>query len=249
MVSGGFVTYGKVAGIIMLESGIPRIPGDPGHAQTFPFPVAYAVARGLPFLDLVDGKFDYVEAAISAASALEMEGVSFIAADCGLFSLYQERISRKLSVPFIGSSLSLVPLLAGFLPPAFSVGILTGHAGMLRDIHLRPAGVDPSRTVIAGMEDSREFRKVVIERGNELDEDAMRADTVDAARSLAAKAEQDGRKLGAVVIECTNLITFRKEIQDATRTPTYDLVSLIEMYASGYGRRNFTEGYFSPGRA
>jgi hypothetical protein len=36
---GGTVNYGRVAGILMLDSTIPRIPGDPGHAATFSFPV------------------------------------------------------------------------------------------------------------------------------------------------------------------------------------------------------------------
>jgi len=245
MVKGGFATYGAVAGIIMLDSLIPRIAGDPGHAQTFPFPVLHAVAEGLPFSDLVGGSFEHVGAAIAAAKGLEAQGVSFIAADCGLFSLFQERVAKELSIPFIGSSLRLVPLLASFLPPPRSVGILTGDAGMLSSIHLGPAGVDPARAVIRGMEAATEFRKVVIERGLELEPDVLRREVGEVAAALAADARGEGRPLGAVVIECTNLASFREEIQDRAGVPVYDLVSLVELYASGYERRVFSERFRS----
>lgn len=245
MVLGGFTTYGAVAGVIMLDSRIPRIPGDPGHAQTFPFPVLHEIALGLPFGDLVEGRFDRVTAAIDAARRLEARGVAFVAADCGLFSLYQDRVAQELSIPFIGSSLRLVPLLSAFLPPRLSVGILTGHAGMLSSLHLTPAGIDPQAVFLRGLEGGPEFRRVVIERGLELDPEVLAGEVGAAASSLAEDARAAGRPLGAVVIECTNLISFREEIQERAGAPVYDLVSLIELYASGYERRVFPERYRS----
>lgn len=245
MVHGGFATYGKVAGIMMLDSTIPRIPGDPGNAQTFSYPVIHGVVKGLPFSDLVEGSMEHAEAAVACARELEARGVSFIAADCGLFSLFQEKIGSSLRVPFLGSSLSLVPLLGGFAPPGTAVGILTGHIDLLKDFHLRAAGADKVRTVISGMELSQEFRRVVMERGDELDPDAMRLDTRRAAARLAAKAKAQGVRLSAVVIECTNLVSFRSDIQDETGSPVYDLVSLIDLYASGYARTEFAERYRS----
>ena len=140
MTHGGFGTYGKVAGILMLDSLIPRIPGDPGHAQTFSFPVSYEIVHGLPFKDLVDARLDNIGLAIESARRLESEGVSFVVADCGLFSVFQDRIARALSIPFLGSSLSLIPFLCSFLSPSLAVGVLTGHCGMLSDAHLRAAG-------------------------------------------------------------------------------------------------------------
>lgn len=245
MVRGGFVTYGKVAGILMLESRIPRMPGDPGHAQTFSFPVSYAIVHGLPFQDLVEAKVDKVDLAIEAARGLEGEGVSFVAADCGLFSIFQEPIAKAISVPFIGSSLSLVPFLCSFLGIGTSIGVLTGHSGLLSERHLCAAGADASRVVIAGLENSDEFRKVVIERGEELDEAALRRDVLAAAGALAAQARAEGRRLGAVVIECTNLIPFRREVQERTGLPVYDLVSLVEFCAGGFAERRFAETFRS----
>ena len=45
-VHGGKTVYGASVGILMLETRFPRIPGDVGHAATWPFPVLYRVVRG-----------------------------------------------------------------------------------------------------------------------------------------------------------------------------------------------------------
>jgi hypothetical protein len=45
-VHGGKTVYGASVGILMLETRFPRIPGDIGHAATWPFPVLYKVVRG-----------------------------------------------------------------------------------------------------------------------------------------------------------------------------------------------------------
>jgi len=76
---GGTVNYGQVAGILMLDSTIPRIPGDPGHAETFDFPVRYGVIRDFPFEDLIEIRKDNIDQVIQAAIDLQTEGVNFVA--------------------------------------------------------------------------------------------------------------------------------------------------------------------------
>jgi Asp/Glu/hydantoin racemase len=77
------------------------------------------------------------------------------------------------------------------------------------------------------MDNSSEFKKVVIDRSPELNIEKMRQGVVDAALTLSSN------HLGAVVLECTNLISFRAEVQKALKVPVFDLVSLIEFYVSG----------------
>jgi len=120
-VFGGSTNYGQVAGILMLDSTIPRIPGDPGHAATFDFPIRYGVVRDFPFEDLVEIRKDHLDQIIKAA-------------------------------------------------------------------------------------------------------------------------------IGAVVLECTNLITFRSEIQQQFNVPVFDLVSLMEFFADGYRFRDFTSRYIPADR-
>jgi hypothetical protein len=126
VIFGGKVYYGQVAGILMMDSTIPRIPGDPGHAETFPFPVRYGVIRDFPFEDLVNI-------------------------------------------------------------------------------------------------------------------DHLRAGVLDAANSLLDSGEQ----LGAVVLECTNLVSFRSDIQEKLGLPVFDAVSLIEFFSEGYRLRHFKSRYMT----
>jgi len=240
---GGTANYGQVAGILMLDSTIPRIPGDPGHAETFDFPVRYEVIRDFPFEDLVEIRRDNIDRVIKAAIDLQTEGVNFVAADCGLFSLFQQDIADALRIPFIGSALNLIPLIAGFLPGYQKIGLITGDTRLLKSPHLEAAGADPDRLVVRGMESSVEFNEVVINRGRKLDSEAMQAGVMTAAEDLF----RSGEAIGAVVLECTNLITFRSDIQRQFNVPVFDLVSLMEFFADGYRFRDFTSRYAFPG--
>jgi aspartate/glutamate racemase len=232
-VSGGQTTYGHMVGILMNDSTIPRIPGDPGHAETFPFPVVYEVLTGFPFEDLVVISKDHIDILIKQAKLLQKKGVSLIATDCGLFGPFHSDLRQYLDVPFIGSALDVVPLLQRFLPFSHKVGIITGDTGILKSAHLKASGIDPDTVVIAGMENCSEFNKVVIEKYPMLDIEDMRQGALDAALSLSDK------NLGAIVLECTNLISFRIDIQQALKVPVFDLVTLIEFFISGFIPRNF----------
>jgi hypothetical protein len=170
---------------------------------------------------------------------LEVEGVNFVAADCGLFSPFQKTIADALSIPFIGSPLNLLPLIAGFLPAKQKIGLITGDTRLLKSPHLEAAGADPDRLVIRGMEKSEEFNKVVISRGQKLDVEAVRAGVLMAVEDLF----RSGETIGAVVLECTNLITFRPDIQQQFNVPVFDLASLMEFFADGYCFRNFAARY------
>lgn len=238
-IRGGRVSYGQLAGILMTESTIPRIPGDPGHAETFPFPVRYGVIRGFPFDDLVACREDHVDLVIRAALALQKEGVRFIAADCGLFSIFQAEVSSHLDIPFLGSPLSLIPLLSAFLPDWQRIGLITGDTRILRDEHLRAAGAERDRLAIRGMESCEEFQRVVIAREETLDVEPMRQGVLDAARGLS------GEPLGAVVLECTNLVTFRSDVQRLLGVPVFDMVSLIAFFADGYRLKTFSSKYLA----
>lgn len=241
---GGTHTYGQVAGILMMDSTIPRLPGDPGHAATFPFPVRYGVVRGFPFEDLVEIRRENIGRVINAAIDLEREGVNFVAADCGLFAPFQRDIAEMLSVPFIGSALSLIPMIARFLPAGQKVGLITGDTRLLKEAHLLEAGADPEALVVRGMEKSREFQEVVVKRGRKLDSEAMQAGVLTAVEDLF----RSGENIGAVVLECTNLITFRSDIQQQFRVPVFDMVTLIEFFADGYRLRRFASDFISGNR-
>ncbi|THB77124.1 MAG: hypothetical protein D3926_16160 [Desulfobacteraceae bacterium] len=236
-VTGGLTSYGHVAGILMSDSTIPRIPGDPGHAETFSFPVIYHTLEGFPFEDLVEIRKDHLDVLLAGAKFLEDKGVRFAAADCGLFGPFTRDVTQHLSIPFIGTALDLVPLLQHHLPARQKTGIITGDTRILKPAHLDASGIDPDSVVISGMENSDAFRQVVMERGNILDVSHMRSGVIQAAEALK------DQNIGAVVLECTNLISFKTDIQGCLRLPVFDLTSLIEFYAAGFMRQAFTSRF------
>jgi len=217
----------------MSESTIPRIPGDPGHAGTFNFPVVYEVLKGFPFDDLITLNKSNIDILIQQALALQNKGVSLIATDCGLFGPFQTELRSHLDIPFIGSALDLVPLLQRWLSHHHQVGIITGDTRILQKPHLHASGIDPESVVLSGMDTMPEFQKVVIDQCEKLDVEKMRCDAVQAAMALS------GKNLGAVVLECTNLISFRMDIQKVLKVPVFDLVSLIEFFVSGLKTKPF----------
>ena len=237
LIQGGRPTYGHRVGILMSDSNIPRIPGDPGHAETFDFPVVYEVLEDFPFQDLIDVTKDHLDILIARSKELEKKGVDLIVADCGLFGYFQEDMKKALSVPFVGSSLDMVPLIRRYLPTGKKVGIITGDTRILKEAHLKASGVLPDEVVLTGMEESDEFRRVVLERNLTLDAGKMRQD------ALAAVSKLKDENIGALVIECTNLITFRGDFQQALKVPVYDLVSLIEFWISGVRNTCFTSKF------
>ena len=225
--------------MIVLESPAPRIAGDLGHAGTFGFPVRYGVPRGFPFADLVAGDPSHLGLVMDTIHGLEAAGVRFVVADCGFFSVFHREISAAVSVPFLSSSLLLIPLIERTLPVGVRVGVLTGHSALLHQRHLEPVGADLDRLAVAGMEPEPEFSRVVLGGDQQLRPACMRADTVRAAERLC----REHPDVGAIVLECTNLITYRSDVQRATGLPVYDALSLVDLTASGFRFRAFGQEY------
>lgn len=237
--SGGSSHYGHVAGVLCLPSVIPRPVGDPGHAQTFEFPVLHEVVENVTFRQVLDRDHGTLPHIVKAANRLEAKGVRFILSTCGLYAPLQGPIAAQLRVPFIGSALHAVPFLQSLLPGGQRIGVLTGHAGLLQDEHVMPSGYRLADVCIQGMEDYSEFRRVVLEGAREMNFRRMRREAMNAASALVGADD----RVGMLVLECPNLVPFRADIQAATGLPVYDVVNLASLIASGFSIRDFVPRY------
>jgi Asp/Glu/hydantoin racemase len=226
-VRGGFNQYGFTVGILMLDTRFPRIPGDMGNAQTFPFPVRYhRVAGADPDLVVRRGAEGLLPAFVDGARALAAEGVGAITTNCGFLVKYQRELAATVGVPVFTSSLLLVPLVHRLLAPGRRVGILTVNAGTLGPELLAAAGI--ARDVplaVAGLETEKEFTRVLLGDELDLDVEAARAEHVRVARRLV----DEHPDVGAIVLECTNMPPYAADIQRATGRPVFDIVSLVTM--------------------
>jgi Asp/Glu/hydantoin racemase len=226
-VRGGFNQYGFTVGILMLDTRFPRIPGDMGHAATFPFPVRYhRVAGASPDLVVRRGAAGLLPAFIEGARQLEREGVGAVTTNCGFLVKYQAELAASVRVPVLTSSLLLVPLVHRMLPPGRRVGILTVNAAGLSDEHFRGAGIGGEIPVaVAGLEGEKEFTRVLLGDEAELDVDQAREEHVRVARRLVT----DHPDIGAIVLECTNMPPYTPDVQRVTGLPVFDIVSLVSL--------------------
>src|SRR5215470_8210092 len=192
---GGKALYGARVGILMLEARFPRIPGDMGNGNTWPFPVLYKVVPGATPDRVVRHKSQgLINAFLDAAAELVQLGADGITTTCGFLSLYQREIAAHVGVPVATSSLMQIPLIEKLLPPGKRVGVLTVSASNLTAEHLRSAGANPETPVI-GTDHGSEFSRVLINDEERLDVTAAERDILEAGDRLVAS--HDG--IGAVL--------------------------------------------------
>jgi len=220
----------------MLKTKFPRIPGDIGNFSTFNFPVVYRIVREAG-IDNVARKTDIrlLDAFIREAKELENMGAKAITTSCGFLSLFQEELARSVRVPLFTSSLLLVPLVSMMIGKR-KVGIITANSENLTRKHLEGAGIDPSvPIVIKGLEDKKEFSKMILNDNPVGDIAKIREEVRDAARELV----RENPDVGAIVLECTNLPPYAKIIQEVTNLPVFDITILTNMVYNSLNRKEF----------
>ena len=219
-------------GLLTLDTAFPRIPGDVGAAETFPFPVRRAVVPGALVDDVVHRADDallpqFVRAAITLAD----DGCIGIATTCGFLVRWQRELAAALPVPVLTSALLQLPLVQRCLPGHRRVGVVTYSAADLTPAAMDAAGAQPS-TPIAGVDPDGYFANTIRHGADVLDRDRMASDVVAAALRLASSHEN----LGAIVLECANMPPYRAAVETATRLPVFDAVQLITWFYAGIAR-------------
>ncbi|MEZ5844573.1 MAG: aspartate/glutamate racemase family protein [Hyphomicrobiaceae bacterium] len=232
---GGKTVYGASVGILMLETRFPRIPGDMGNALTWPFPVLYRVVREATPDRVVRRKAHGLrDAFITAARDLVRDGADGITTNCGFLSLYQDDLAEAAGVPVAASSLMQVPLVERLLPPGRRAGILTISPATLTEEHLVKAGVDRA-TPVGGTLADGEFTSQILGDEMTLDAARARAENVAAARELVTRHPE----IGAIVLECTNMVPYAADIQAAIGRPVFSIYSFVTWFQSALVPRAF----------
>jgi len=232
---GGKNVYGAAVGILMLQSQFPRIPGDVGNAVTWPFPVLYKVVDGAsPDRVVRQNAEGLLEPFLEAARELVKTGVDGITTNCGFLSLFQAELAAAAGVPVAASGLMQVPWVQALLAPDKRVGVITVSSGSLTGDHLRCAGV-PDGTPVVGTDGGKEFSRAILGNELELDVDLARRDIIDAGRALCA----DHPDIGAIVLECTNMVPYAADLADDLGMPVYDFYSFVTWFQAGLSPRRF----------
>lgn len=228
--AGGAPVGGAAVGILMLDARFPRVPGDMGNGDTWPFPVLYEIVRGATPERVVrrraeglDGDF------LDAARRLVDRGAAAVTTVCGFLSLFQSELAAHAGVPVASSTLMQVPTLDRMLPPGKRTGVITVSRESLWDDHFTAVGARAD-TPVEGTESGRELTRVLIGNQPWLDMGAAEADVTAAARRLTERCPE----VGTIVLECANMAPYAAAVHRETGLPVHDIYSFITWVHSGF---------------
>jgi len=215
---------GPAIGIIMLDTLFPRIPGDVGNPDTFPFPVLYEVVKGAnPTRVVKDADPLLLQCFIDAARDLERAGVKAIATSCGFLAVFHRELVNAVNVPIFTSSLLQVHSAQAIIKKGQKVGIITASRQSLTRRHLAGVGIESYPMAVIGMDETEEFAAVFIEGKETVDVEKCRGEMLSATEKLIDSHPD----VGAIVLECTNMPPYAKDIQQASGRPVFDVVTMI----------------------
>jgi hypothetical protein len=232
---GGKTIYGARVGIVILDTRVPRIPGDIGNANTWNFPVLYRRAEGATVQRVVQEKgAGLSKPLLDAAMDLVKMGADGIATTGGYLSLFQKAVAAQVGVPVATSSLMQVPWVQALLPPGKRVGVLTLHGSYLTPEHLVAAGAAPD-TPVVGTENGKELTRVLIGDERELDVEKAEGDMLAAAEEMVTRYP----KVGAFVLECHNMAPYARLVSTTFNKPVFDVYTFVSWFHSGLAPRDF----------
>jgi hypothetical protein len=224
-------------GVLCLDTAFTKIPGHIRNPATFDFPVVYQVVAGAtPERVVSQADPRLLDPFIRAAQDLEARGVAAITGACGFLVLFQKELADAVSIPLYASSLIQLPMVHRMLPSGDTVGLLVANKSALTARHLAAIGGDAVPVCVAGMSERPEFREVMLEgRRVELDAGRLEREVLAEIDNLA----EGNPGMGALVIECTDLVPFAHAIQTRIGVPVFDIVTLTQMVHRSLTRRPF----------
>jgi Asp/Glu/hydantoin racemase len=218
-----------VLGILMLDNAFERYVGDLGNPATFDIPVLFEKTAGAStaaITTLADDTF--LDPFARSAERLVARGANGIVTSCGFLALYQEALAARVSVPVATSALLQVAIVNRILPKGRRVGVLTFNGDSLGPSHLAAVGA-PLDTPIVGLAAHGRFRRALLGEASVDGYQYREAEAVEAAQRLLASHAN----IGALVLECTNLVPHGRAIQAATGLPVYDVMTLVRWFYAG----------------
>ena len=218
-------------GVLVLDTRFPRIAGDIGNADSFPFPVLFETLKGIgPQQAVRDApdRADLVDTLAVAADRLVRRGAGAIAPTRGFLVLLQRELAARCSVPVATSGLLQVPVVERLLPAGKRVGIITAEARSLTQAHLDAAGI-ATDTPIVGMPEGGSFAHTFLDNNAAFDRRAVQAEVVAAGRQLLALHPNTA----SIVLECANLPPYSLQLHDELGLPVYDMRNFLSWVHAG----------------
>lgn len=218
-----------VLGILMLDNAFERYPGDLGNPATFDFPVLWEKtvdASTHAITTLADDAF--LAPFTASAERLVARGVDGIVTSCGFLAIYQQKLARRLPVPVATSALLQVALVQRTLPFGKRVGVVTFNGNSLGPQHFDGVGA-PHDTPQVGLTNDGPFRRALLGDVSADGYAHRERDAIEATQRLMRTHDD----IGAIVLECTNLVPHAAAIRHAAGVPVYDVMTLVRWFYTG----------------
>ncbi len=217
----------------MLDTQFPRPLGDVGNRNTWPFPVCYERVSGAsPDRVVSERGTPRLDAFVEAARRLVARGAIGISSSCGFLVRYQRSLADVLPVPVAISSLIQVPWVALTLPSGRRVGVITFDSASLGAVELAQAGA-PIDTPCEGLPRGGALHDLVLRNQQPIDRQAISRELIGCGRALCRRHPE----VGAIVLECTNLPPYRRELATALGIPVFDTYTLLQWFWQGLSPR------------
>jgi hypothetical protein len=213
-------------GLLRLRTHFPRPIGDGGSPASWREPVRVHELSNASIANVVvDAALPdaLCEDIVRAANALADAGARCVTTSCGFFAAIQSKIAPQVRVPFVSSSLCVLPALRADGVAITEIGVLTFDSDTLGGLHY--AGVhSPIPAAQIGLLSDSHLRRVITNDEPELDLARAQAELV--ARAQALKATHP--RVTTLILECTNLAPYRVAIAASTGLRTIDLRDAVE---------------------
>ena len=213
-------------GVIQLNTKFPRPIGDIGNPKTFHFPsiikkLDLATVADVVSVDVISG--DMLDEMVGVARELESQGCDLITTSCGFLGPVQSHVQQQLKIPFLSTSLLMLPFLRTVYPNEADIGVLTFDSRALRPHHF--VGHDIRGVKILGLEPDTELYRVISKDESQLDTDKAASEVVDRVKKLV-----DQYGVRCVIFECTNLSPYKSKVRSETDVAVFDLLDLVSFH-------------------
>ncbi|MGQ9508256.1 MAG: aspartate/glutamate racemase family protein [Thermodesulfobacteriota bacterium] len=211
-------------GIILLDTQFPRLIGDIGNPNTFPFPVLYEKVKGAIPSRVIKKKDEaLLPLFIEAANLLKYRGARAITTSCGFLAIWQKKIAAAVEIPVLTSSLIQIPWVYAMVGEKGRLGVMTIDAHFLTKDHFIGVNAYTIPLVVRGMREEGEFYRVFAMNQPDLNYVKAENEVIEEVSHLV-KEHPD---IKALILECSNMSVFRKAIRRVIQIPLFDHLSLI----------------------
>jgi len=235
MPKGQTAIAGHAIGILVVDLWYPLLPGNVANASTYNFPVIYKVLKGASVDEILSGDPSVLKLIIEGGNELIRLGARAVVGPCGSFANFQKEAAKALGAPTFLSVMLQVPLILQSLMPEQKIGIVAASSDeQLEKVFDQCDIRNPSRLVVIGAQDLSEIQKIDrYERGfnsYKLEQEL---------KELVKQSIKDHPEIGALLLKCSDFPLYAWAIQNATRLPVFDMISLINWVYYGVVRMPF----------